>query len=1218
MKINFTVLICILFAATNLNAQQNFWSPVEEDQLLLPEQAELLPTAEKRQLLQLDFQSLKTALINTPVENQSGAAFQLALPMPDGSFQSVSIVESSVMTPELAAKFPEIKSYLLTGLEDRSIRGRFDCTFNGFNAYFNTAQGDVFVSPIASGQQRYYAAYFAKDIEEQYESNSLACGYSNPAVDHISMDETLSNSPTEDVTFRNNAPIELRVYTVALACTGEYAQNHGGTVESVMSSFNTAMNTINVIFENEVAVRLMLMPNNEQLIYLNPGTDPYLNSNDAEDLLDQNTNVIVNVAGIPLSVFDIGHVFTAGCINGLGGIAGGTTCNTNKGRGVTCHFSNNVSYIAREIMAHELAHQFSVSHSWNNCPNSLDQLASGWAYEPGSGSTIMSYSGSCGTQDIQSNSDDYYSVGSLQQFITYSRQSDGDGCATHEPTNNNEPSVSLDYTDGFYIPINTPFELNATGSDPDGDEITFCWEQFDLGPVSPLGMPMANAPLFRSYPPRASSKRIFPRMQTIVSNSVDLKEFLPTYNRDMTFRCTVRDNHPGAGGTVWETVEFEATQSAGPFLVTSPNNGTEEWTVGDYVEVTWDVANTDNNKVNCKFVNILLSTDGGFNYPIVLEANVPNDGSQFITVPDNVANNARIRIEAANNIFFDISNNNFDIVPATDPGYTLDLSEVARIVCLPETVEVDLNSGSILDFNNSIELEIIDGVPADATANLSANSITPGESSTLSIEMPESILTGTYEVLIQVVSEGIDTSYRTLTLIAQANVFDDLSLALPVDGTTGIEFSTDFEWMPSINAEYYEFELATSPTFGNTIVETFNVFDSTTYTPSILFEENTIYYWRVRPVNSCGTGENINPFSFQTQSVICVPSQADDVPITISGTGTPTVESEIFIEQDGIISDINLPFFKGSYQPVNSIRLSLISPAGTEVILFDQNCGNTLKIEMGFDDDAPNEIICPPDDGIIFKPVEPLSTFIGEGTQGTWTLRADVIETGFGGGGAIEQWNLEFCASFTPTNPFLITNDTLYVPPAEFNTITQEILEVQDEVNSPEQLTYTIIAAPEHGTLFLAGIPLEVGSTFRQSSINFGNVSYLHDGSDTELDHFLFTVTDGEGGWLSTQQFNIKIDEDAVVSTENLFDNNQVWVFPIPADESLNISFESPVTEDIQIRLLNIHGQTVWQSRIASFGQTLEIPTRILASGAYAISLESANNLLVKKIIIQH
>ena len=84
---------------------------------------------------------------------------------------------------------------------------------------------------------------------------------------------------------------------------------------------------------------------------------------------------------------------------------------------------------------------------------------------------------------------------------------------------------------------------------------------------------------------------------------------------------------------------------------------------------------------------------------------------------------------------------------------------------------------------------------------------------------------------------------------------------------------------------------------------------TTTYTPSILLENNTLFYWRIQPVNECGEADFLEPFTFHSLNTICAPNQATDTPVSIPGTGPPpTRESSIAIPFEGIISDLKHTF----------------------------------------------------------------------------------------------------------------------------------------------------------------------------------------------------------------------------------------------------------------------------------------------------------------------
>ena len=140
-------------------------------------------------------------------------------------------------------------------------------------------------------------------------------------------------------------------------------------------------------------------------------------------------------------------------------------------------------------------------------------------------------------------------------------------------------------------------------------------------------------------------------------------EILPSYSRDMSFRITVRDFQAGGVGVTNDYIAFDVAD-IGPFLVTYPNTDLT-WLGGSNETVQWDVASTDGAPVNCANVDIHLSVDGGYTWPHLLAANTPNDGSESVTVPDVGTYIARIKVKAADSVFFDVSDEDFEIEEST-------------------------------------------------------------------------------------------------------------------------------------------------------------------------------------------------------------------------------------------------------------------------------------------------------------------------------------------------------------------------------------------------------------------------------------------------------------------------------------------------------------------------------------------------------------------------
>ncbi len=1222
MRLTITLLICIL-ALSTLPAQEGLWADISESRILLParaEPSEVAVLATHYRTLALDFEKMKQHLQEAPLEftPEAQAPIRLALPLPDGSLEVFEVVESPVMAPGLAARFPSIRSYQGRSIRRKSVSARFDYSPKGFNAAIHTPEGKVYIEPYAGEQTRYYLSFYTKNLQLDG-LPGLRCGNEALLQEEPSTEEEQLMQDNVAVSFRSGAPARLRTYRLAMACTGEYGLAKGGTVEAVLATMNTAVNRTNQIFQLETATRMQLIEDNEQLIFLDGDTDPFENPREAGGLLGQNATLINSTIG--LINYDIGHVFTLGCDDGIGGIASlSSVCSLNKAAGVTCHFSNNVEFIAVEIMAHEIGHQFSCGHSWNNCPPNQESMSPSNAFEPGSGSTIMSYSGSCGNaNNVQGGSDEYYNIGSLEDWFTFSRQGEGATCGTSTDIGNLQPELELPYENGFFIPTSTPFELTALASDENGDELTYCWEQYNLGPASDLGSPSLDAPIFRSYPPTGNPTRVFPRLGKIVNNAFDNTEVLPTYGRNLNFRCTVRDNNPEAGGVVWKEVAFKVDENSGPFRIIAPDAGASAWEVGSYREILWDVANTDNNRVRCYEVNIRLSVDGGFTYPYLLAEGINNDGRAFVTVPDAVSDQARIRVEAANNIFFDISNEDFAIVPTSAPGFAMTLfPDEVKPHCLPEPLLVEVQAESLLGFEGPIALDLVGDLPEGATFTFSENPIEPGQNSLLNIEF-NSFFEDTLSLRVLAVAEGVDTAFRELLVEVTSTDFSEMRLLSPEDGDATIQLRTDFSWRGSPNASSYELELASSATFApEAIVESATAIQDTTYTPEALFDSGELFFWRARPVNECGPGEWLTPNTFQTIEVDCADNPAGGLPINLTNS-VSTRTSTLFVEEDGIISDLNLSDVEVRFSPVNSLEISLISPAGTEVLLYDRNCLNTNRIELSFDDEAPEDIPCPPTGGMPAQPENPLSAFDGENIAGEWQLKVRVAVSGFGGGGSIRSWGLQFCAGVATTPPALLTNERLSVPPGEGTTITASYLEAEDNTATPEQLTFTLLASPAHGQLtrWSLGDTLGMGDKFSQATINTFNLGYIHDGSATTRDSFIFIVQDGRGGFLPSQVFQIEIDEDAMVGIDQVKDDNALTLFPNPAKDELNLRFRQALSGPVSVRMLSLQGQRVRESRFPEGGTQLQLNTAGLPSGIYFVHVQTEAGTFTEKVVIQ-
>lgn len=559
----------------------------------------------------------------------------LEIPLPYGDYAVLELQYAPIMAEALAAKYPTIKTFTAKSKTD-NIYGRVDFTYQGFHAMLTSTKGTIFIDNTNGN----YIVYYKKDYyEAKGASQKFEC-----EVDGATTETLKSNEPNVSAAGVISNGSQLRTYRLALACTGEYSNFHGGNKPQILSAMVTSINRVNSVYEREFSVHLELIANNDTLIFLNASNDPYTN-NSGSTMLQQNINTVNSIIGS--ANYDIGHVFSTGG----GGIAGlGVVCGNSKARGVTGSSAPVNDAFDIDYVAHEMGHQFGGNHTQNNNCN----RNSSTAVEPGSASTIMGYAGIC-APNLQNNSDDYFHGKSLDEIVTFITTGNGDNCPVKTATGNTIPSIAGDEMNNKTIPIGTPFELTANGTDADGDSLTYCWEQMDVGPSTTPTSPSGNAPMYRSFNPSGSETRVFPMLESILTGNLVVGEVYPNYTRSMNFTVTVRDNKPLHGAVNQANTKVNVTANAGPFVVNTPAQN-DTVNANTLVLVKWDVANTDASPVSCATVNILLSTDGGYTYPTVLASNVANSGINYVSIPNGItSSDARIRVEANDNIFFNLS-----------------------------------------------------------------------------------------------------------------------------------------------------------------------------------------------------------------------------------------------------------------------------------------------------------------------------------------------------------------------------------------------------------------------------------------------------------------------------------------------------------------------------------------------------------------------------------
>ena len=686
------------------------------------------PIVPKAVAYRINETALLTYLADAPLETATNAVpLRLAIPLPNGATETFALRQTLTLSPALTAEHPDFKTYAGQGDTHPNYIIRMSLTSLGFDAVIWGVDGDAVYYKKTSPDpaNHLYTTYFARDALRASTTKGfgtlLRCG----SVGSTTQPNLPGLTPGKGGRIAApafSAGAAIRTFRIAIATTGEWTRNAGGfpTVTDVtqlrtngLAQVATSINRINGIFERELSCRFQVVnpsvsDNTKNLIYDNPATDPYDNTDNAKAPNDQ---LVINQTTIDERVgsanYDIGHLFGTGG----GGVASfRSLCNNNqKAEGYSARQNIIGDPFVVDYVAHEIGHQLGMNHTYNTSDNegACTTRSATTAYEVASGSTIMSYVGICNEGRNLQQFNDFvlpsFHIVSLTEANLH-LNAGAAGCGTSTGTNT-IPTVSAGAS--LAIPRLTPFTLNATATDADASDVPnllYSWEEFDLAP-SPSGFRGTPTdtydtdddgilrPLLRAYSPVGSSQRTFPSPVFILNpqNNVTpgenqphltytgihptavagavcptgstcvVGERLPTVARTMNFRVSVRDRR---GGVADAGMSLTVVNTPGAFRLTAFDTASSV-TGNTPQTLTWNVVNTDQAPINCANVRVLLSTDGGQTFSTTLVASTPNDGTEPVNLPNLATTQARIRIEAVGNVFFDINNVNFTITPAS-------------------------------------------------------------------------------------------------------------------------------------------------------------------------------------------------------------------------------------------------------------------------------------------------------------------------------------------------------------------------------------------------------------------------------------------------------------------------------------------------------------------------------------------------------------------------
>ncbi len=212
-------------------------------------------------LYALNTDQLRQTLKNAPVRFSNEKGVVISLPAASGKLERFQVWEYSNMAPELQAKFPDIRSYVGTGLEDPSAYVRFSLSPVGFSSMITRSGISEFIEAYTEDRTVY--AVFDSNARRGQDKEPFECA--TPNKPEIKNSEKKSGAVNKKVAGFN-------IFRLAITCTAEYAEYHltaAGTPATateaqkkavVLAAMNATLTRLNGVLKKTFLFILIWLP----------------------------------------------------------------------------------------------------------------------------------------------------------------------------------------------------------------------------------------------------------------------------------------------------------------------------------------------------------------------------------------------------------------------------------------------------------------------------------------------------------------------------------------------------------------------------------------------------------------------------------------------------------------------------------------------------------------------------------------------------------------------------------------------------------------------------------------------------------------------------------------------------------------------------------------------------------------------------------------------